>query len=103
VHNKNPLSASSLKESYLELVEEATERFGGNLTVKRDGIDLFRVHQPSSGHGVKVTQFRNNVGHGGKIFKNDVDVNVRRTHFKQLNRALKGDPRYSIRTRGGRR
>jgi hypothetical protein len=30
------------------------------VTVQRDGIDLFRVHQSNSGHGFKITQFKNN-------------------------------------------
>jgi hypothetical protein len=63
---------------------------------------LFRVHQTNSGHGFKVTQFKNNLRQDGRMFKNPIEVKVTKTHLKQLGRALKGDPRYSIRTRGGK-
>ena len=93
--------SKTLKQAYGELVGKATKKYGGNVTVQRDGVDLFRVHQTSSGHGFKVTQFKNNVGANGRVFKNNIDVNMRKTHFDQLRRALNGDPRYTIRTRGG--
>ncbi len=82
-------------------MEQATQKYGGNVTIQRDGIDLFRVHQTTSGHGFKVTQFKNNVIPSGRVFKNPIDVNVRKTHLNQLERALKKDPRYNIRTRKG--
>lgn len=91
-----------MKQAYGELVEQGTQKYGGNATIQRDGIDLFRVHQTTSGHGFTVTQFKNNVTPSGRIFKNPIDVNVRKTHLNQLERALRGDPRYNIRTRGGR-
>ena len=80
------------------MVEQATQKYGGNVTVQRDGVDLFRVHQTSSEHGFKVTQLKNNIGRNGRVFKNPVDVPVRKTHVDQLRRALNGDPRYNLRT-----
>lgn len=82
-------------------MEQATKKYGGNVTIQRDGIDLFRVHQTTSGHGFKVTQFKNNVIFSGRVFKNPIDVNVRKTHLNQLERALKKDFCYNIRTRKG--
>jgi hypothetical protein len=60
-----------------ELVNEATTTHGGNVTVKKDGEDLFRVHQLSSSHGTSVTQFKNSPKINpktGKPFKNDIQV-----------------------------
>lgn len=100
---ENGLDAGkSLKTAYKETVEEATKKHGGNVTVQRDGQDLFRVHQPDSGHGLKVNQTRNNTSPDGVTHKNRVDVPMRKSHYKKLKRALKGDPRYKIRTKGRR-
>jgi hypothetical protein len=97
--NATKTSSKTLKQAYSELVEEATQKYGGNVTVQRNGIDLFRVHQTSSGHGFKVTQFKNNVTPNG-IFKNPIDVNVRKTHLNQLQRGLNEVPPYKLRKRG---
>jgi hypothetical protein len=99
--NAAKTSFKNLKQTYGDLVEQSTKKYGGNVTVQRDGVDLFRVHQASSGHGLKVTQFKNNLAPNGTVFKNPIDVNVRKTHLKQLQRSLNGDTRYTIRTRGG--
>ena len=96
------IDSRTLKEAYSDLVEQATKLKGGNVTVQRDGKDLFRVHQPASGHGFEVTQFRNNFTPDGKVFRNPQEVRVRRKHLKQLERALKGDPRYNLRTLKGK-
>ena len=92
----------TIKQRYTDAVQEATKRHNGNVTVQRDGVDLFRVHQPTSGHGTNVTQIvRRPRPSDGKVFPTPRDVPVRRTHVEQLERALKGDTRYNLRTRGG--
>ena len=98
--NKTP--TPTIKQRYNDAVSEATSRHNGNVTVQRDGVDLFRVHQPTSGHGTNVTQIvRRPRPSDGKVFPTPREVPVRRTHVEQLERALKGDPRYNLRTRGG--
>jgi RHS repeat-associated protein len=93
---------NSIRERYIDAVEAATKRHNGNVTVQRDGVDLFRVHQPTSGHGTNVTQMvRRPRPADGRIFTSPREVPVRRTHVEQLLRALRGDPRYGLRTRGG--
>jgi hypothetical protein len=96
-------NACSVKESYKTAVAEATGRFKGNVTVARDGVTLFRVHQIDSGHGYKVTQFvRRPRPSDGVVFNTKREVPVRKTHVMQLERALRGDPRYQLLTKGRR-
>ncbi len=99
-HSKQKLT---IKERYKNAVKEATNRYKGNVTVQRNGVDLFRIHQTSSGHGLKITQFvRRPRPSDGKVFPTPKEVPVRRRHVEQLEKALKGDPRYNLRTRGKR-
>jgi hypothetical protein len=94
------VAKTTIKQRYSEGVAEALRRKNGaNVTVQRDGVDLFRVHKPDSGHGTQVTQIvRNTRPSDGAVFPNPRDVPVRRTHVEQLERALRGDPRYNLRT-----
>ena len=98
----NKIPTPTIKERHLDAVAEATKRHNGNVTVQRDGVDLFRVHQPNSGHGTNVTQIvRRPRPSDGQAFPTPREVPVRRTHVEQLERALNGDPRFNLRTRGG--
>ena len=91
-----------LKGKYDDLVSEATRKYGGNVTVQRNGKDLFRVHQSSSGHGYKVDQL-NRIRQTPKgPMAGKQKVPVRKKHIRQLERALKGDPNYNLRTSSGK-
>jgi hypothetical protein len=99
---RNP-ARPTIKQRYTQAVDEATSMHGGNVTVQRDGVDLFRVHQSTSGHGTNVTQIvRRPRPSDGQSFPTPIEVPVRKTHVEQLERALRGDPRYNLRTRGKR-
>jgi RHS repeat-associated protein len=68
---------ASLQAAYATLVSTARRRFGGNVTVQRDGRDLFRIHQPSSGHGYSVTQIvRRPRRSDGRVFETPRQVSV---------------------------
>lgn len=90
-----------------ELVALSKQLHGGNVTVTRNGQDLFRVHQ-SGTHGsakATVTNFQNNSKgilnpNTGKSYKNAVHGSMTRSHVNKLYKALTGQGGYSIRTRG---
>jgi hypothetical protein len=96
------LIKNRLQSKYDDLVSEATKRYGGNVTVQRKGKDLFRVHQSSSGHGYKVDQLDRVRQTPIGLFKGKQKVPIRKKHIKQLERALKGDPNYNLRTSSGK-
>jgi RHS repeat-associated protein len=92
----------NLESAYSSLVNQTRQMFGGNVTVMRNGRDLFRVHQPTSGHGFDVTEFQPFIRQDGASFINRVNVPVNQTHLTQLQKALDGVDGYLLRTRGGR-
>ena len=92
-----------LQQEYERLVEQARRIHGGNVTVQRNGRDLFRVHRPSSGHGFTVSQtVRRPRPSDGRVFERTTDVPVSQKHVRQLQQALQGVGGYGVRTRGGR-
>jgi RHS repeat-associated protein len=106
VHNMCAMPPrKTFKKRYIELVDDARDIYDANVTVQRNGKDLFRVHQPSSGHGTNVTQIvRRPRPSDGLVFETPREVPVRRTHVKQLEKALDpGNSKYTVRTRRGRR
>ncbi len=76
--------------TYINLVNQTRQSFGGNVTVMRNGRDLFRVHKPTSGHGLNVTEFQQNIRPDGASFINRANVPANQTHLNQLWKAVNG-------------
>lgn len=91
-----------------DLVINLKEVYGGNVTVMKDGVPIFRVHQPGS-HGnlsSTVTKFRQgrinpNTGRAQNIADKKVS-NFDQGIFDTLNKAVRGENGFSIVTKRGR-
>ncbi len=94
------------QENVNKIVENSKKKYGGNITVMKDGKDLFRVHQPGQKKQENAT-YNNmiiNIDPNGNT-RDGYERNYRNFSDKQVYMLLKGlygIDGYSIRTRGGR-
>ena len=86
-----------------DLVVSLKNIHGGNVTVMKDGVDIFRVHQPGS-HGKSVSTITKIIEHNtpkGPIRRAASEISsFDQSTFDMLKKAASGRDGYSLRTLG---
>jgi hypothetical protein len=98
-----PLSFS--QDAADALVKKLKAEYGGNVTVMKDGVDIFRVHQPGT-HGSDVATITKIIEHNtpnGPMRRAASEISTfDQTTFEILQQASNGEGGFSLRTLGGK-
>lgn len=95
-------SSEFTSEAINEMVVASRERFGGNVTVMKNGKPIFRVHQPGK-HRIENASKSNltlhtNPNNGRQFYKNEKATEFTQESAEQLQKALNNEEGYSVRT-----
>ncbi|MBN8667463.1 MAG: RHS repeat-associated core domain-containing protein [Chitinophagales bacterium] len=92
------LGKKTLKEKYDDLYDYTRKSYGGNVTIRRKGKDIFRIHNPKKpdSHGYKVTELERSTRTKG--YATPKDRKVTKRHIRKIIKAINGEGGYDIRT-----
>ena len=102
VNSFSPLKFS--QQAADDLVIRLRKEYGGNVTVMKDGVDIFRVHQPGKHNfdGTSVTHIRvHDTPNGPKRIADSKAVPFDEQSFEILQKAANNLDGYSLRTLSG--